>query len=190
MAMSATTTARKLRRNYARPTWAGSISSLLRDSSWPSDRFIMTAFGAIDSGIESIRPTRLITKSFKLEELAIFLQRAFEQVDLKVNHRAEARPEGSKLCPRRRGRARMNCRRMTQARRRGRGRGRGRAGAIGFSTEKPGSPSYVTTSSFSWRLAGQRRSCGRRGLLPQRFWRRLHSGQTGGHRPGRYASRA
>ena len=47
---------------------------------------IMTAFGAIDTAIESIRrgAAHYVTKPFKLEELSIFLTRSFEQLDLKV----------------------------------------------------------------------------------------------------------
>ncbi len=47
---------------------------------------IMTAFGAIDTAIESIRrgATHYVTKPFKLEELSIFLERAFAQLDLRA----------------------------------------------------------------------------------------------------------
>ncbi len=47
---------------------------------------IMTAFGAIDTAIESIKrgAAHYVTKPFKLEELAIFLTRSFEQLELRA----------------------------------------------------------------------------------------------------------
>jgi two-component system response regulator HydG len=46
---------------------------------------VMTAYGAIDSAIESIRrgAAHYLTKPFKSEELVIFLRRALEQVELR-----------------------------------------------------------------------------------------------------------
>ena len=46
---------------------------------------VMTAYGAIDTAIESIRrgAVHYLTKPFKLEELAIFLERAFEHSALR-----------------------------------------------------------------------------------------------------------
>lgn len=46
---------------------------------------VMTAFGAIDTAIESMRrgAAHYLTKPFKLEELVIFLSRAFEQAELR-----------------------------------------------------------------------------------------------------------
>ena len=51
---------------------------------------VMTAYGAIDSAIESIRrgASHYLTKPFKLEELVIFLQRALEQAGVRREARA------------------------------------------------------------------------------------------------------
>src|SRR5579859_4630540 len=51
---------------------------------------VMTAYGAIDTAIESIRrgASHYLTKPFKLEELVIFLQRALEQAGVRKQARA------------------------------------------------------------------------------------------------------
>jgi two-component system response regulator HydG len=51
---------------------------------------VMTAYGAIDSAIESIRrgASHYLTKPFKLEELVIFLQRSLEQAGVRRQARA------------------------------------------------------------------------------------------------------